>query len=845
MRLKPVLMLVAVLATTEIQADETPAMGRGMSADKLYQMGDVDSVDLQSGALAVTLPIGFSYPVSERLSYGFSLSHSSRGIWNYGPAQTGYNATLNPRANAGAGWSFHMGLLFAPLDPDNSTTAWTYVSPDGGEHAFFGVLHSGEEGLDGDTTNSVDYTRDGTYLRLTRFPSNLHEIEFSDGTIRQFEPVPGSSTQYRIKEIRDRFVVAGSPQNWVRFDYSVPLTWGITDSRGRAHTVKFVSLTFESTSKPMVDYVDLAAFSGTPARWNFSYGGPGGGSSTIFRDCNQNNGGPLSAPILASVTRPDGSTWSFITYNDDPGPLGFFCRQGQLSEVTNPIGGKLQYDYQSVSLPANLATCPDPDLSSRVPVTAIQRRTLVDPVVKNPAQPTATWTYLYEQFEPPAQQWCGDLNIDPLPPEELRVTVTTPLQDKTEYFFSVWPLFADSPRGFFRKDYGLPFTRLDPASGGRFLSSIEYECAAGGGGCVAKRSHYVSYEQDPGGIQANRRLQGQRTVYHDDGNVFADTAYSGFDGVGHYRQSTTSGSFATGNAQAELANFNPGRGTYPGSYTIMPVSERWILDTYNRIDTTGGATSDTSRRVFDFDVGTPTATGSLRSTRTYLGGGVNPSPGINDLFVLYCSDPMGNVASEIYYGGDGTRLQLPNPMPTCGSPSTWQYRIDHTYSGGVRSTSKYNGASNPFFLDRTINTATGLAASSRDLAEVETQYSFDSLGRLTLSNPQSLLGLPRDARTEYKFNLVNVGSGVPASVEVSRCEATESSCTAGNRLTYEKTELTGFGKEWHLLRSMPGTADKAVRVSRYNGLGLPTRVSSWVYDADGVFANENLVPATV
>ena len=92
MRKQRVWVLVAALlvATTAV-ADETPSIGRGIALDKLYQFGDVDSVDLQSGALSVAIPIGTSYPLSERFSYSFSLTHSSRA-WDYLPAESGYIA---------------------------------------------------------------------------------------------------------------------------------------------------------------------------------------------------------------------------------------------------------------------------------------------------------------------------------------------------------------------------------------------------------------------------------------------------------------------------------------------------------------------------------------------------------------------------------------------------------------------------------------------------------------------------------------------------------------------------------------------------------------------------------
>lgn len=108
---------------------------------------------------------------------------------------------------------------------------------------------------------------------------------------------------------------------------------------------------------------------------------------------------------------------------------------------------------------------------------------------------------------------------------------------------------------------------------------------------------------------------------------------------------------------------------------------------------------------------------------------------------------------------------------------------------------------------------------------------------MTRSVPQLITGVARDAQTEYTFSSGNV-------VEVERCDASLGSCTAANRLSYEKMVATGFGRPWHEQRDVPGS-DWAVRVTRYNPMGWMERVSSWVYDADGTFSNENSLDATV
>ncbi|MEO8276900.1 MAG: hypothetical protein ABI639_11825, partial [Thermoanaerobaculia bacterium] len=778
--------------------------------------------------------------MSEQFSYSFTLTHSSRS-WDYTAIAGGYNVFPNRLSNSGIGWSFHMGLLLSPGTAENPGGGWKYVDPAGGEHLFHPTLHDGE--MDGDTINAIDYTRDSTYMRLTHQALGYYEIEFPDGSVKKFEHQAGRpATEFRLTEIRDHFYSGLTPQNWVRIAYNdTLLTWTITDSTGRSHVVKFVSLTYDSATKPMVDYVDLAAFDGTPARWDFTYAA--GGASSIWRECRQAAAGHLTVPVLGSVTRPDGTTWAFTDYDADPGVQHLECKQAVLSDLTFPTGGRVHYDYAGRLLPAN-DPCPDPSGLGELYLLVLTQRKFIDNVVRNPANPDAVWSYEYTPNAPGVADICGGPEDEVLPPEELTVTVFDPLNNKTEYFFSVWPAFQPSPSGFLRSEYGLPFTRLDPVSG-RFLSSISYDCNSPGLTCDPKRFNYVLYEQDGGSVEhANRRLQVQRTVYDDDSDVWTETARSSFDGVGHYRQESTAGNFDA-TSQTTFTNFNPARGTYPGSYTVLPITASWALNTYDRMDTTGGTPVDTSRSTFDFDA----FTGSLKSVRTFKAGSAGGLiAGPNDLVTLYCRDLSGNATSESSYGGDGARFQLPGSFPTCASgvPSAgWQYRVDHGYASGVRKSSKYNGTAH-FTLDLTINPATGLPSASRDTALVETQFVYDDLGRLVRSKPIAFSTLLPDAQTEYTFWPPGISGGIlhPASVEVERCPPDQSTCTSGNRYTDEYVEVTGFGRSWHEVRDIPDTSDWAVRVTRYNPMGWAVRVSTWLADADVQFANENTLSAT-
>jgi hypothetical protein len=53
----------ALLATTSLPAQQHPSHERGFDPEKVYQLGDLDSVNLLNGNVAITLPLGLSFPV--------------------------------------------------------------------------------------------------------------------------------------------------------------------------------------------------------------------------------------------------------------------------------------------------------------------------------------------------------------------------------------------------------------------------------------------------------------------------------------------------------------------------------------------------------------------------------------------------------------------------------------------------------------------------------------------------------------------------------------------------------------------------------------------------------------
>jgi hypothetical protein len=242
MRQWKALTIALVLGVPPAGAAINPNDDRGFDPEKSYQFGEIDQVNLQSGMISIHLPIGQRYPVAGLVDFGFTLSYSS-GIWDLETFGGQVRALPNRLANAGTGWMVNPGLLLKPSDPSNDTTRWIYVSPDQGKHEFWATLHATGES-DGDSANKVDYTRDGSYLRLRREVdgnTSIAEIDFPDGRTHKFQLDPTDPNQFRLTQMRDPFTSGGSPANWVNVTYVDDAVngdvWTFTDKHGRNQKV--------------------------------------------------------------------------------------------------------------------------------------------------------------------------------------------------------------------------------------------------------------------------------------------------------------------------------------------------------------------------------------------------------------------------------------------------------------------------------------------------------------------------------------------------------------------------------------------------------------------------------
>jgi YD repeat-containing protein len=330
------------------------------------------------------------------------------------------------------------------------------------------------------------------------------------------------------------------------------------------------------------------------------------------------------------------------------------------------------------------------------------------------------------------------------------------------------------------------------------------------------RSSWVTYEHEtPDTLNdhdANARVTSSLMKSEDDGGC-GGTCYSGsrsfgFDGFGHFRQSST------------LSNF-PGSANFRTSFTnydgTLDVDGHWVLGTFSEQCVADEGSQRTSL-VSSCDQLTPAAvTKSLfdranghllarRSIDNDLATGTTlPTHDLLAVFE-YDSGDHGFVSREKYFGGDLTPLSSSSGFSTTTNPD---YQLDRAYvfSGGTltRVQSGYHGAS---FLteDADLDPSTGLVATFRDSAGLATTYAYDSQGRLTTMSPpatQPTSYIYDDLATPVKVTAQTIGT-------TAGTVATEYRFDDWGRLSRQKTKM--YDDQWSTV------------VTQYDALGRKSLV---------------------
>ncbi len=886
--------VLGVVLAAPVWGQQTPNQAPGFRPEGLYELQNLDQVSYFNGGLSISgIPIGLPLKTSSHLSLQLLLTYSSSS-WEATPLR-GANGEISdahvfprPQDNSGLGWRVSIGELYQPpTDAGLPPNRWIVSDSTGSLHTLYPTLHSDDTDEDGGSfagqlLQPTNYSRDGANIRVRceRPGATTYGdcwVDLPSGEKRFFKNI-GTTTVpvYRIEWIDDAF------GNWIQIQYDAT-TWTITDQHSASEPERKIVVTFQAgvgDQPKLIDYIDFPCFvvstlpGGTcensasrSARWNLAYGTKTGVfPPSVFNSSPSSR----SVQVLTEVGLPNGSTYSMPTSAYD-------ANQGKLNSLTVPTLGKITWHWSDFEFPA-IRTASE-DCQAPLPPSAMYWTATrgIDLRREFDRGGTLLSERTYSRLacpNPESPQSCpADEQGDPTSPaaEHLKVTTISPLRDLSEYFFALYPgevsSCVDDVWGTQIREYGMPYTRKvsDPDGGNRFLSAKHYECASGEpnpspANCTLVRTVYQAWEADTGGNlwnggevnDRNRRMISERTVYETDGSRWKKVDSSDWDGLGHFRQTTTSSNFAPDHDRTVETHFNPDRGTYPGDWSEVDPGDPWILamfdwrrsketgiDTCNEPD---GPLDQFAWEEFWFDPDT----GFLKRQRTLKRSEdvttlpiLDNLPRNNDDVVRVYEQGAGMTDGEVrfegvyggdvYAGGDGAGAAVSTlALATDFALPAPDFRSVHDYAFGSRKSTRYtdgdgNTGNDPdevkhFLLNLEVDGRTGLVRSSSDVSDVKTTYGYDTSNRLSSALPSAGNGLAADC---YSYS--NATAGARAAATRTSYDGTTCSGTALSKGEFQYDGLGRLAQE----RRFTALNSSDDRYYSYDAAGHRSFVSEW------------------
>lgn len=722
MKTRILILALALLAAFAGLAQEAhPNLPKGFDPDKVYEFNELDQLDLFTGGLRTTIPIGPRYPINGQLSYGLTLIYNSAMwdiypgeyvIWNppAEPIYIPYADTLpDHRSNAGPGWRLSLGKIF-PHGPYNTASSyWLYESPDGNDREI-GNLN---------TVGAVSYSTDSTYIRAKRVSTTEITLEFPDAVIHTFRRNPSDTGDWRLEEIKDRF----NNRMWIVYESDG--SWTIRDDHQREHKVYFAPKNYYNAyGNKLVSRVVLAGFNGDTSEYVFNY------QDADYKNSCENDGiykpDNLTRSFLTSITLPDTSVFQFKYQNSIGSTYTQKCEMGALTQMRLPAGGYIKWDYTLVTLPTWACGPPGSWVRVASSIPGVGTRSVLNESLAAEGRVT---TYTYAK-SPDILSCQGSQS------EYTTTTVKAADGGRTVHYFSAWPKGVSSG-GYRVNERGLPFRRL--TDGRKLSQEFLGNCTTN---CSPLRSTYVNYEWELGTALydsekgLNRRQTYEQVVMHDDGNRHITKSWGNYDGAGHFRVFMTTSDVGGDEARWETTLWDAttgemkvgADGTILSDVTRPGPNDPWVLNTYYWTSITDNDKQRVTEYCFD------KTTGFMTRSRLKAGDGTND---VITVFSHTLPSPFdaaqngkGNVLREEFYGGDSQEVATGALVCDTNLPATPKYTIFHQYQYGTRNSTQHKDA--PFkTLDLVIDQNTGLTDESRDSAGVLTEHAYDKHGRPT------------------------------------------------------------------------------------------------------------------
>jgi hypothetical protein len=848
---------IASLLAVSAGAQKHPNLELGFKADKLYQLSDLDSVNLYNGNLMIRIPIGIRYPANADFAYQLGLVYNSK-VWDYrrvtrpnDPTEY-YVAVPNSRSNAGLGWRITMGRLLPPLSPSSQYAydgreRWIYEGADGSEHAF-----GAGPTVPSPPADAPSFSEDEPPLRMRQISSTERAIEFPTGEVHTFR---FADSRWRLDKVADRFNNSFTVHYQLDpADASQDSSWTITDSlpAPRSHVITF---THNAQMHDTVDHgqivnsISVAGANNTAAVYQFTYTTP-----FVTWGCQHtdylNAGTGANLPLLTGLALPDGSNFAFTYHNAQAGG----CDEGALASMKVPTGGVVSYEYRPYELPESMCYA--------TPIVAQSLGVYRKTTTLGPGQ-SSTWDYVHDLGPqivlPPnslPSNLCGYHGLEadgsPAPAEIImprrwaRTSVLSPAasqngvlkRTRSDNFFYAWTGFGNvaDAWGDPYMDLGRPVTSGAPSNSDatkpyavavadvqstdsttadrRFLSTRVMDGCLNdlSGDCTGGALLQSSYSRFTFNIFGDQ-IDSSSTVYNDDtacpgGVCFTRSTMSDPDGVGHFRSATQTSSLPGSVTSTDYTNYVGWSQTQ-----LLDASKRWLPNLFTE------QWHDEGTRTHSLFCFNPN-NGFLLRTRTRADTTSATAISANDVVTVYVADGVGdgsdghgNVVWEKTYGGDNQNVAgLLSSVCTQTLPSAPVAVTGYSYSAGTMSAaSLYDPATNQPILTRAdydIDPATGLVKVSRDAAGVATSYAW-------ASTPARLTSVTSPGRAPISYTYANATSSANARVTISTVSGTGASATTITSMV----DFDPFGRVLQKADSIPGTSNLALSRTRFDALG--------------------------
>jgi len=371
----------------------------GFNPEQVYQVGDIDNVNLFNGNLNINLPIGPRYPVRDGFGYQFQLTYNSK-IWsfvncspnpddfpcNIDPADPTYDLPIsqptsiegiqgiaNPQNNAGAGWRLTLGVgeLYGPTI-DNPQGGFVYIQPSGVGRGF--TIPQIETQQNSSQFIYPRYFFDGAKMLRVRVTApapdadNLvkqprrAEVDLPDGrtitfarpnTLDEFgnhvrQAPNGRWDLISIKDALGNTVEVDESHKIVQLDVdldgnadtvAVPDKWTVTDPFGRKQVVSF-----DDTG--MVSEIALAGFHDSVSTYSFHRepggGIPGGCPTDLY---NTKAGHPyytVQLPLLKEIRLPKKELSEEASDPNNTFKFTYYPPDAETNAVCSTVRGRLK-----------------------------------------------------------------------------------------------------------------------------------------------------------------------------------------------------------------------------------------------------------------------------------------------------------------------------------------------------------------------------------------------------------------------------------------------------------------------------------------------------------------------